>query len=112
MVGCGDLGVIVERFAYRPLRDAPRIAPLISALGLSFFIANSALLIFGAARRLYESYNFEDGSTSSRASNWGPLNVSVFRILTISLAIVLCITRPCSSRARASARRCGRRLRP
>src|SRR5580765_8819124 len=32
MLGCGVLGVAIERFAYRPLRNAPRIAPLISAL--------------------------------------------------------------------------------
>ena len=39
MAGAGVLGVVIERFAYRPLRDAPRIAPLISALGVSFFLA-------------------------------------------------------------------------
>jgi branched-chain amino acid transport system permease protein len=33
-LGCGLLGVAIERFAYRPLRDAPRIAPLITALGV------------------------------------------------------------------------------
>ena len=49
MLGCGVLGVAIERFAYRPLRDAPRIAPLISALGVSFFIAYSMQLMFGAA---------------------------------------------------------------
>jgi len=38
MIGCGILGVGIERFAYRPLRNAPRIAPLISAPGLSFFL--------------------------------------------------------------------------
>src|SRR5437763_8271362 len=37
MLGTGLLGVVIERFAYRPLRDAPRIAPLISAIGVSFF---------------------------------------------------------------------------
>src|SRR6185295_14235471 len=36
MLGCGVLGVVIEQFAYRPLRNAPRIAPLISALGVSF----------------------------------------------------------------------------
>src|SRR6266436_1068773 len=38
MIGSGVLGVVIERFAYRPLREAraPRIAPLISALGVSF----------------------------------------------------------------------------
>ena len=44
MLGCGVLGVAIERFAYRPLRNAPRIAPLISALGVSIFLQNSALL--------------------------------------------------------------------
>src|SRR5690348_141373 len=45
MAGCAGLGVAIERFAYRPLRDAPRIAPLISALGVSFFLENSVLLL-------------------------------------------------------------------
>ena len=49
MAGCAVLGVAIERFAYRPLRDAPRIAPLISALGVSFFLAYSMQLMFGAA---------------------------------------------------------------
>jgi len=44
---------VIERFAYRPLRDAPRIAPLISALGVSFFLQNAALLLFGASFRDY-----------------------------------------------------------
>ena len=48
MIGAGLLGVVVERFAYRPLRNAPRIAPLISALGVSFFLQNSALLLLSA----------------------------------------------------------------
>src|SRR3954465_7766206 len=38
MIGTGFLGLAIERFAYRPLRDAPRIAPLISALGVAFFL--------------------------------------------------------------------------
>jgi branched-chain amino acid transport system permease protein len=40
MLGCGVLGIAIERFAYRPLRNAPRIAPLISALGVSFILQN------------------------------------------------------------------------
>jgi len=40
MVGAGVVSVAVERFAYRPLRQAPRIAPLISALGVSFILQN------------------------------------------------------------------------
>src|SRR3954464_13622362 len=57
MVGCGVLGVAIERFAYRPLRNAPRIAPLISALGGSIFLQNSALLVFGASFRDYNTFD-------------------------------------------------------
>src|SRR5207244_650156 len=40
MVVMGTLGVIIERFAYRPLRNAPRLAPLISAIGVSYILQN------------------------------------------------------------------------
>ena len=62
MVGCAVLGVVIERFAYRPLREAPRIAPLISALGVSFFLANSMQLLFGAQQFDYASYSCSGGS--------------------------------------------------
>ena len=52
MLGGGLLGVVIERFAYRRLREAPRIAPLITALGVSFFLENAALLLL--RRRLPE----------------------------------------------------------
>jgi branched-chain amino acid transport system permease protein len=57
-VGCGLLGVGIERFAYRPLRDAPRIAPLITALGVSFILENSVLLLFGGFTRSYSTNSF------------------------------------------------------
>ncbi len=40
MVLCGLVGVIIERVAYRPLRNAPRLAPLITAIGVSFILEN------------------------------------------------------------------------
>jgi branched-chain amino acid transport system permease protein len=40
----GIMGVVIERFAYRPLRNAPRLAPLISAIGVSIFLQNAVLL--------------------------------------------------------------------
>ena len=57
MIGAGLLGVAIERFAYRPLRNAPRIAPLITALGVAFFLENSALLLFGAQFRNYDGFD-------------------------------------------------------
>ena len=47
MVVCTVLGVTIERVAYRPLREAPSLAVLITAIGVSYFLQNTALLIFG-----------------------------------------------------------------
>src|SRR5579859_2392609 len=54
----GALGVTIERFAYRPLRNAPRIAPLITAIGVSLFLENSAILLFGGDQREYNTADF------------------------------------------------------
>jgi branched-chain amino acid transport system permease protein len=88
MVGCGFLGVAIERFAYRPLRRAPRIAPLISALGVSFFIQNSVLLLYGANFRSYETIDLVDVEVGI---HWGPLNVWIMRVVVIAAAIVMMI---------------------
>jgi branched-chain amino acid transport system permease protein len=44
MVGCGLLNVTIERIAYKPLRAAPRLAPLITAIGMSFILENIAII--------------------------------------------------------------------
>src|SRR4051794_32364757 len=44
MVGSGTLNVLIERVAYRPLRSAPKLAPLVTAVGMSFFLQNVGLL--------------------------------------------------------------------
>lgn len=46
MAVCAALGVTIERIAYRPLRDAPRISILITAIGVSLFLQQSLLLVF------------------------------------------------------------------
>jgi len=61
MLGGGLLGVMIERFAYRRLRNAPRIAPLITALGVSFFLENAAQLVLGAQYQSYNSYGWHGG---------------------------------------------------
>jgi branched-chain amino acid transport system permease protein len=88
MVGAGGLGVAIERFAYRPLRNAPRIAPLISALGVSFFLQNSALLLFSANFRSYETFSLID---PIKGIHEGVLNISLVRILVIVTAVVLMV---------------------
>ena len=48
VVVCTVLGVVIERTAYKPLRSAPALAVLITAIGVSYFLQNAALLIWGA----------------------------------------------------------------
>ena len=55
MVVCTLLGVTVERIAYRPLREAPSLAVLITAIGVSYLLQNVALLIFGANAKAFTS---------------------------------------------------------
>jgi branched-chain amino acid transport system permease protein len=51
MIFMGLLGTFIERFAYRPLRHAPRLAPLITAIGVSFILQNVIYVIFGPSPR-------------------------------------------------------------
>jgi branched-chain amino acid transport system permease protein len=88
MLGSGILGVAIERFAYRPLRNAPRIAPLISALGVVFFLESSVQLITNSTHSEYDNF-----------SVFGPLfnpvftvagnPVTVVQVLVVSTAVAL-----------------------
>lgn len=51
-------GLLLEKLAYRPLRKAPRLVPLISAIGASIFLQNVAMLLFGPQRRPYQNPEF------------------------------------------------------
>jgi branched-chain amino acid transport system permease protein len=82
------LAMGLERFAYRRLREAPRIAPLITALGASFFLQSTALLLFGAQRRSYDTTEFIDVGAGI---HWGPLNISPTRLLTITMTVLLMV---------------------
>lgn len=53
MLVSSSSGYFLERIAYRPLRNAPRLVPLISAIGASTFLQNAAQLLFGPQRRIY-----------------------------------------------------------
>jgi branched-chain amino acid transport system permease protein len=91
MAGCAALGVVIERFAYRPLRDAPRIAPLISALGVSFFLANSMQLLFGATPRNYDTFDLANASLYIKGFNIGNVHVPLLRVIIVVAAFVLMI---------------------
>lgn len=55
IVGCTVLGVVIEKIAYKPLRKASPLAVLITAIGVSYFLQNLALIIFGADTKSFTS---------------------------------------------------------
>ena len=55
VIGCTVLGVVIEKIAYKPLRKASPLAVLITAIGVSYFLQNVALLIFGANTKAFTS---------------------------------------------------------
>ena len=82
----GFLGVAIERFAYRPLRDAPRIAPLITAIGISFFLENAALLLFGSQFREYNTPQFIKLSSGIQV---GSVTIDSVQIMVVVLSLIL-----------------------
>jgi branched-chain amino acid transport system permease protein len=86
MIGTGLLGIVIERFAYRPLRKSSRIAPLISALGVSILLQNAALLIFSANVRSYDTSSF---IPSTAGFSIGSINIDSVRFAVLILAMLL-----------------------
>ena len=56
IVGCTLLGVLIDKVAYAPLRSAPRLSILITAIGVSYFLENGAQLVFGADAKVVPPY--------------------------------------------------------
>src|ERR671937_869929 len=81
MVGCALLGVVIERFAYRPLRRAPRIAPLISALGVSFFLQQTAALLFSSTPREYNTFSLSKGVLLFNGVTLGSFRITYMQII-------------------------------
>jgi branched-chain amino acid transport system permease protein len=81
-------GYLLEKIAYRPLRGAPRLVPLISAIGASIFLENAGQLLFGAQRR-----DYANPAILTRGSGWNlPIgNESVVLTYTGVLTFVLSV---------------------
>jgi branched-chain amino acid transport system permease protein len=84
------IAVALERIAYRPLRMAPRLVPLISAIGASLFLENLAQLMFGAARHTYTNPEFLERNTGWTLMVAGEEVLLTYTgVLTIVLSILL-----------------------
>ncbi len=92
MAVCTLLGVVVEGLAYRPLRKAPSLAVLITAIGVSYLLQNLALLIWGATPKAYQSLiPLTDATGRSGALRLfgGRLSVSYISLLTMATCLVI-----------------------
>lgn len=87
VVLCTVLGITIEAIAYKPLRGASSLAVLITAIGVSYFLQNVALLIFGANTKAFSSVV----SISGLSLLGGQVNVSGETIVTIISCIVIMI---------------------
>ena len=87
MFVCTVLGMLIERLAYKPLREAPKLAVLITAIGVSYFLQNSAQLIWGSNPK---SFNSAVNLGSIRLFD-GALLISDEAIVTVLCCVVIMI---------------------
>lgn len=87
MAAVGVLGVVLERVAYRPLRQAPRLSPLITAIGLSLGLEEGSRIGWGASYQVYPSV------FPSATWQWGGVTIAAMQliILPVTLALMLAL---------------------
>jgi branched-chain amino acid transport system permease protein len=91
---CAVLGVVIERVAYRPLRNAPRLAPLISAIGVSLVLEDIGQLIVGPANatapNVLSTIHYCIGPTNAAQGCQG-VDITNIDILVIAVALILMV---------------------
>jgi len=86
MVGCALLGLVIERLAYRPLRRAPRLTALITAIGVSLFLENAAQLLFKADPKFFPSVTPQG---AAQTVHLGGVTISKDQMVLVAFAAVL-----------------------
>lgn len=86
IITCTVLGVVIERLAYKPLRNASKLSVLITAIGVSYLLQNLALLIFGS-----DSKNFQSIVTIAPWKINEQLTVSGETMVTLVVTVILMI---------------------
>ena len=85
MVVCTILGIVVERLAYKPLRQATSLSVLITAIGMSYFLQNLAQIIWGANPKSFQTV-IPAGNVSLMG---GELKISYVSLVTIAASVVV-----------------------
>lgn len=80
-------GATVERIAYRPLRNAPRLSPLISAIGVSIFLQNFVMLTQGATYKVFPSL-FSDTGISIGTARITPVQLTIIFGSTVIMILL------------------------
>ena len=87
MVVCTVLGVVIERLAYKPLRQAGSLAVLITAIGVSYFLQNAAQLLWSSSPKMFTPVLSRDLQLSLP----GGLSISALTILTVVVCVVIMV---------------------
>ncbi len=85
MIVCGLIGMAIERFAYRPVRRAPRLTMLIIAIGVSLFLENGSQLLFGADPKFFPQIIEE-----RRMLFWG-VTITNQQVIVLGVALALMV---------------------
>lgn len=97
MVGCGLLGMAIERFAYRPLRNAPKINILITAIGVSLFLQYMGQVLFGATPQVFPTVLENEVWFSIGELQFKSLDITVLGVtiaMMVGLNLFIYKTRP------------------
>lgn len=86
VAACGVLGVLIEKVAYRPLRRAPRITVLITAIGVSFLLEYVMVALVGAESKAYPAGSFGGGNLML-----GNIAVDIQRLYVVGITIIMMI---------------------
>jgi branched-chain amino acid transport system permease protein len=90
MACCAAMGVLIERIAYKPLRKAPRLAALITAIGVSIFLQNVAMIIWGS-RPVPFARQAVPQAFSQTAFTLGEVNVSGLQLFIYVVTVAMMI---------------------
>ncbi|HSP13949.1 MAG TPA: branched-chain amino acid ABC transporter permease [Thermoanaerobaculia bacterium] len=82
MVVCGVLGYLIERLAYRPLRNVPRIASLITAIGVSFFLEYGGQFVFGPDPKFFPTL------IPKHVINFGGITTTNYQVIVLVVSLV------------------------
>ena len=85
VVFCALLGMLIEFLAYKPLRQAPPLSVLITAIGVSYFLQNIALIIFGSQQKAYPKV------VELPKYHFGEISVDGITLLTLGVTAVIMI---------------------